>query len=84
MKHVLTMAIGTSQELRVHSSAQPLKSGDQVLLCSDGLHRVVIAEELVKLLNAPSSAQDKCRLLVDAAKRSGGPDNISVVLICRL
>jgi protein phosphatase len=81
MKHVLTMAIGTSQELRVHSSVRPMKAGDQVLLCSDGLHRVVMAEELATLLNTPLPAQEKCRLLVEAAKQRGGPDNVTVVLI---
>jgi protein phosphatase len=81
MKHVLTMAIGTSQELRVHSSVCPIKAGDQVLLCSDGLHRVVTAEELEKLLNTPLPAQEKCRLFVEAAKHHGGPDNVTVVLI---
>src|SRR5713226_1510061 len=50
MRHVLTMAIGVSIDLRVHSYALTLQPGGQVLLCSDGLHGVVgdrlIAETL--------------------------------------
>jgi serine/threonine protein phosphatase PrpC len=84
MKHVLTMAIGTSQELRVHSSVTPMAVGDQVLLCSDGLHGVVLGETLEQILKEELPAQEKCRLLVETAKRHGGPDNVTVVLINRL
>lgn len=84
MRHVLTMAIGTRQELRVNASVRPIKTGDQVLLCSDGLHRVVVAEELERLLSTPLPAQEKCQLLVEAAKQHGGPDNISVILVYQL
>src|ERR1700736_1713903 len=41
MRHVLTMAIGVSAELRIHSYALEPNPGMQVLLCSDGLHGVV-------------------------------------------
>jgi protein phosphatase len=41
MRHVLTMAVGTAEELRIHSQVVQMSSGDQVLLCSDGLHGVL-------------------------------------------
>ena len=41
MRHVLTMAVGTADELRVHSHTVHLNAGDQILLCSDGLHGVL-------------------------------------------
>src|SRR5450631_137708 len=41
MRHVLTMAIGVSENLRTHSYVVPLVEGLQVLLCSDGLHGVI-------------------------------------------
>src|SRR5436305_863411 len=44
MRHVLTMAIGVSSPLRVHSYAISPDPGTQVLLCSDGLHGVVDAD----------------------------------------
>ena len=50
MRHMLTMAIGVSQTLRIHSYAVPLEPGAQFLLCSDGLHGVVDTETIDEIL----------------------------------
>jgi PPM family protein phosphatase len=81
MRHVLTMAVGTADQLRVYSQVVHLKVGDQVLLCSDGLHGVLEEEVLQNALSSEKSLPDKCHYLVEAAKEKGGPDNITVVLI---
>jgi PPM family protein phosphatase len=81
MRHVLTMAIGVAETIRVHSYAVPLKAGAQFLLCSDGLHGVVSLESIRETLSGPQTLEDKCRSLVEAAKRAGGPDNITAVLL---
>src|ERR1700761_8363496 len=84
MRHVLTMAVGTAEDLRVHSSTVDLDSGDQVLLCSDGLHGVLSEKILQSTLDSEKSLPDKCHSLVEAAKSEGGPDNVTVVLIQRV
>ncbi|HYL78378.1 MAG TPA: protein phosphatase 2C domain-containing protein [Bryobacteraceae bacterium] len=81
MRHVLTMAIGVSPELRVHSYALKPKAGALILLCSDGLHGVVEAKVIAEALAANGSLESKCRRLIDAAKAAGGPDNITTVLL---
>lgn len=81
MRHVLTMAIGVSPELRVHSYALKPEAGTQVLLSSDGLHGVVEAPVIAEALAGNGSLEAKCRRLIDAAKKAGGPDNITVVLL---
>ena len=81
MRHVLTMAVGTADELRVHSHTIRLHAGDQILLCSDGLHGVLDEKMLQNAMDSEKSLPDKCHYLVDAAKQEGGPDNITVVLI---
>ena len=81
MRHVLTMAIGVSAPLRVHSYLLKPQPGCQILLCSDGLHGVTEPEEISRILAAPISPADKCNSLVEAAKRAGGPDNITVILV---
>lgn len=81
MRHVLTMAIGVSETLRVHSYVVPLQPGIQFLLCSDGLHGVVAPSEIVETLGKDEPLEAKCRELVEAAKRGGGPDNITAVLL---
>ncbi len=81
MRHVLTMAIGVSESLRIHSYAVPLEPGALFLLCSDGLHGVVTPLEIVETLSGDGSLEDKCKVLIDAAKRAGGPDNVTAVLL---
>jgi serine/threonine protein phosphatase PrpC len=81
MRHVLTMAIGSSEELRVYSRKIEMSPGDQLLLCCDGLHGVLNDEALSDTLASCETLPEKCRHLIEAAKTAGGPDNITVVLI---
>lgn len=82
MRHVLTMAIGVSGSLRIHSYARKLKPGAQILLCSDGLHGVVDTESIAKVLTTDElSLESKCNELVEMARTNGGPDNITAVIL---
>jgi serine/threonine protein phosphatase PrpC len=81
MRHVLTMAIGVSPELRVHSYTVEPHPGELILMSSDGLHGVVEAGVIAEKLSGNGSLQAKCERLIDAAKQAGGPDNITVVLL---
>jgi protein phosphatase len=81
MRHMLTMAIGVSQTLRIHSYAVPLEAGAQFLLSSDGLHGVVDIETIREILSSGEPLVSKCHALIEAAKRAGGPDNITAVLL---
>jgi len=81
MRHVLTMAIGVSPDLRVHSYSLEPHPGMQVLLCSDGLHGVIDEETIAQTLHRGSTLEEKCQSLVKSARDAGGPDNITVVLL---
>jgi protein phosphatase len=81
MRHVLTMAIGVSPELRVHSYTLTPQSGELILMSSDGLHGVLEAGVIAEKLSGNGSLQAKCERLIEAAKQAGGPDNITVVLL---
>jgi protein phosphatase len=81
MRHVLTMAIGVSDQLRVQTYRVEPKPGMLVLLCSDGLHGVVPDHDMESTLANSGSLEDKCRGLISAAKDHGGPDNITAVLL---
>ena len=81
MRHVLTMAIGVSGQLRVnHYSVRP-SPGAQILLCSDGLHGVAPDERIGAVLAGEDSLETKCQKLVALAREFGGPDNITAVLL---
>lgn len=84
MRHVLTMAIGASAPLTVNYYSVAMKHGAMVLMCSDGLHGVVVAPQLEEILrNGRDSTplEESCRRLVEAAKDAGGPDNVTTVLV---
>jgi protein phosphatase len=81
MRHVLTMAIGVSPELRVHTYTVPVHPGELILLSSDGLHGVIEPGVIAEKLSGNGSLQAKCQRLIDAAKQAGGPDNITVILL---
>jgi protein phosphatase len=81
MRHVLTMAIGVSPELRVYSGTLRPHAGELILLSSDGLHGVVEQGVIAAALSGNGSLQAKCERLIEAAKQAGGPDNITVVLL---
>jgi protein phosphatase len=81
MRHVLTMAIGVSDQLRVPTYELHPSPGTQVLLCSDGLHGVAPEEEVASILNTKDSLGSKCDQLIAAARAHGGPDNVTAVLL---
>jgi len=81
LRHVLTMAIGVSSPLRIHSYKIQPHPEDCLLLSSDGLHGVVPPETLLTVLKNEQTFEAKCHSLIDAARKSGGPDNITVVLL---
>jgi protein phosphatase len=87
LRHVLTMAIGAGAPLVVHSYTVRLEPGDMLLLSSDGLHGVVEKDTMEEILRSRAgearTLDGKCRLLIEAARRAGGPDNITAVLIQR-
>jgi PPM family protein phosphatase len=81
MRHVLTMAIGVSDQVKVDTQVVSVFSGDQILLCSDGLHGVIEESLLQETLGSEKTLPEKAHYLIEAAKEKGGPDNITVVLI---
>ncbi len=82
MRHVLTMAIGVGNPLRVNTRSIPRESGMQLLLCSDGLHGVVATETITRVLSDGTlGLETKAQALVEAARAAGGPDNITVLIL---
>ena len=81
MRHVLTQAIGVSDQLRIQKYLLKPARGVQILLCSDGLHGVTGEEKIASTLASGDALQSKCEALIEAARAGGGPDNITAVLL---
>jgi protein phosphatase len=76
---LLLQALGTAPELQVDLTWQPAMRGDTLVLCSDGLYRLVSDEEIAAASDAIADPATLCRTLVALANERGGPDNVTVV-----
>jgi serine/threonine protein phosphatase PrpC len=67
------------QDVEPDLSMREVRDGDRYLLCSDGLSGVVSEETLAEALKDPDpeAAADR---LIELALRSGGPDNVTVIV----
>jgi serine/threonine protein phosphatase PrpC len=81
LQSVLTRAVGTTPAIQVDADEQILVGGDTVLLCSDGLTRMITDPEIASTLLTSTSAQEAADRLVDLANENGGNDNISVIVL---
>lgn len=81
MRHVLTMAIGVSPQLRINTYRVNPVEGMHILLCSDGLHGVIDETYIASVLGMDTTLEHKCHQLIEGAKTAGGPDNITTVLM---
>src|SRR5690242_2851607 len=80
MQSVLLRALGAQAEIEVDAEEHTLFPRDAVLLCSDGLTRVVTEPEIAGTLQAETDPTQAAEKLVALANERGGPDNITVVI----
>ncbi|HEY9888252.1 MAG TPA: PP2C family serine/threonine-protein phosphatase [Candidatus Obscuribacterales bacterium] len=83
-RHVLSQCLGREDMHRIDVQAVEAQAGDRFLLCSDGLTEelpdTVIAAHLKSIRAVESAAQ----ALINSAKKHGGRDNITVILVTML
>ncbi len=78
LANVLTRCLGVDPEVRVDTvPAIPLREGNVLVVCSDGLTKVVNEAEIFQAVSE-SLPEIACRRLVDLALARGGPDNITL------
>jgi protein phosphatase len=81
MQSVLLRALGSHAEVEVDAEEHMVIARDILLLCSDGLTRMVIEPEIAGTLQSEPDATQAARKLVDLANDRGGADNISVIVV---
>jgi protein phosphatase len=80
-RHVLTRSLGKGMFVSADTSDHLLLAGDVLLLCSDGLHGAVPAEDIAHMVTRNADLNAAARALIDAANQRDGSDNSSVQLI---
>ncbi len=83
-RNVLTRGLGLRQDVEIDTyELDDLRGGDRLLLSSDGMHELVKPDEMAACLDRFGTDVDgACRDLVGRARERGGPDNITVAVVC--
>jgi PPM family protein phosphatase len=88
LSHAVTQAVGGSTfhvPIEPHVSVEPpLLPGETLLLCSDGLTDMVPDQIIQDVIRQATDIESAARSLVAHAFRSGGTDNLSLVLAQRV
>lgn len=77
-RNLITRAIGTERHVNVDTKVIKIKSGESLLLCSDGLTSYLSNEEIMNTIL--KYKEDSVEVLIREANNRGGKDNISVII----
>jgi len=80
-RNIVTRALGIDEQVSVDTWTIPMFDGDRFMLCSDGLVDEVPLDEITEMMREHSTPQHVAERLVTAAKRHGGRDNITVIVV---
>ncbi|NGX30761.1 MAG: Serine/threonine phosphatase stp [Chlamydiae bacterium] len=80
-RNVITKAIGTKMHVQPSIQLSECQEKDIYLLCSDGLHDVLTNGQMEEIINRSDDLEIAANLLINAAKRKGSRDNITVLFI---
>ena len=82
-RNILTQSLGVSHNMQIKPGklSGVLKSGQQLLLCSDGLTDEVPDQQISQIMRVGKTPQDQVDALLSAALAAGGRDNITIVII---
>jgi serine/threonine protein phosphatase PrpC len=81
MQSVLLRALGAHLDIEVETEEHTLFDRDVVVLCSDGLTRMVTEPEIAGTLQAEPDPVKAAERLVELANEQGGADNVTVIVI---
>lgn len=83
-RNLITRALGPDADAQCDGYICPMKAGEYLLLCTDGLVNTVTDQEMLFEVihrGSPDSCLDR---LLEISKSQGAPDNVTVVLMQKL
>lgn len=81
LQNILTRSVGHESTVVADVYSRQWQRGEMLLLCSDGLNKMVSDEEILEVLQGTSDLSKIVHTLVDTVNKLGGVDNTSVVLV---
>jgi serine/threonine protein phosphatase PrpC len=79
-RNIILQALGPELGVKIDLTHQRVRSGDVLVLCSDGLSGVVRPEQIARAVTEERDLDTAAERLVEMANDAGGPDNITVVM----
>ena len=80
-RHIITRSLGADERPLVDLWVFPPSSGEQFLICSDGLTGELSDERIAELMLGAGTAREAAHVLVAAAVQAGGHDNVTVIVV---
>lgn len=79
-KNVITRSVGYEREVVCDVLEREVRPGEIYLMCSDGLHGLVSDKRIAEIIDK-NPIDNVVQILIDEAKKNGGDDNITAVLV---
>ena len=81
-RHILTQALGISEQINPYLTNCKWHQGEYLLLCSDGLTDMIYENEILDIFkdNYKKKCDQICKSLVEKAINNGGLDNVTVIV----
>jgi serine/threonine protein phosphatase PrpC len=80
VRGLLWRSLGTQAKLEASIAHVELLAGDQLVLCTDGVHRCIDEDELCEALGDSDAAADAVARILAVAKARGNVDNGTLVI----
>lgn len=80
-RHILSRSLGTELSVNAEIDEHQVLPGDTLLLCSDGLHGAISAEDIARVVSETADVELAARRLVALANEKDGSDNVTAQLI---
>lgn len=79
-KNVITRSVGFERDVVCDVIERPVNVGETYLFCSDGLHGLVSDRRICEIVQR-TPIETATQVLIDEAKKNGGDDNITTLLL---
>lgn len=79
-KNVLTRSVGVREDVDVDVQEKSLQKGDYILLCSDGLTKMMKNDQIFNVFRTHVEPSKIVEELINQANAAGGGDNITAIV----
>lgn len=78
---MILRAVGIQEKVELDSTPLLLKANDKILICSDGLTKMLSDKKILSLMKDSRNENEAVKKLINAANEAGGYDNITAIVI---